>query len=117
MKRYSTFNEFWPFYLKEHSKTGTKVMHFLGTTCFLILLEEAIRRSSGWFLLAGVIVAYAFAWIGHFAIEKNKPATFQYPLFSLIGDFKMYGLMWMGKIRETSCDAISGAEKTRESGI
>jgi len=92
-----TFQEFWPYYLREHSKAGTRVTHFIGTTLLLICLEEAIRQQSAMFLLYGILCGYGFAWFGHFFIEKNRPATFRYPFLSLIADFKMYGLMWTGK--------------------
>lgn len=72
-------------------------MHFIGTTLLLICLEEAIRQANPWFVAYGVLCGYGFAWIGHFGIEKNRPATFRYPLLSLLGDFKMYAWMWTGK--------------------
>ncbi|HEY4492876.1 MAG TPA: DUF962 domain-containing protein [Acidobacteriota bacterium] len=92
-KRFRTFQEFWPYYLSEHSKRGTRVFHFVGTTLLWIFLVQAFRRSSFVYLAAGVIAGYGFAWAGHFLIEKNRPATFVYPLFSLLGDFKMYALI------------------------
>jgi hypothetical protein len=97
-KRFSTLQEFWPFYVSEHSKAGTRALHFLGTTLLLILVVLAITTRTGSYLAAGIIAAYGFAWVGHFLIEKNRPATFRYPFYSLMGDFKMYGLMWRGKM-------------------
>jgi hypothetical protein len=93
-ERLETFADFWPFYVMEHSLPMTRHLHFIGTTLLLPCLIEAIRTSSGWFLLLGMAFAYGFAWTGHFFVEKNRPATFRHPLFSLIGDFKMYGMMW-----------------------
>ena len=82
--RYNSFNEFWPYYLAEHSKPGTRLLHLMGTSIALI-------------------PGYGAAWIGHFFIEKNKPATFQYPLWSFMGDYKMIWLMLTGRIgRESS---------------
>src|SRR5262245_9760762 len=97
-KRFSTFQEFWPFYVSEHSKAGTRALHFLGTTLLLIFVVLAIMTRSGFYLAAGIVAAYGFAWTGHFLIEKNRPATFQYPFYSLLGDFRMYGLMCRGKM-------------------
>jgi len=98
-KEYKTFHEFYPYYLDEHRKKGTRITHFIGTTFFFIFLALAIVQLNPWFLLPTVIVPYAFAWVGHFFIEKNKPATFQYPWMSLKGDFKLYFEILRGKER------------------
>jgi hypothetical protein len=95
---YRNFAEFWPFYVLEHSKPGTRKLHFIGTTLLLINLIAIPVTRSVWFLLSGIVAAYGCAWIGHFVIEKNRPATFKYPFFSLLGDFKMYALMLTGKM-------------------
>jgi hypothetical protein len=97
MKR--TFSEFWPYYLAEHSKGGTRALHFLGTTLLLLCFALAVYKTSPLYLLYGILCGYGFAWIGHFFVEKNRPATFQYPLLSLLGDFKMYGLMLSGRLQ------------------
>jgi hypothetical protein len=97
MQNYKTFKEFYPFYLDQHKKTGTRITHFVGTTAFFILVLISIIYKLPWILLAGVVSAYFFAWIGHFFIEKNKPATFQYPFYSLISDFKLYFQLLTGK--------------------
>jgi hypothetical protein len=89
-RKYKSFNEFYPHYLEEHKKTGTRVMHFIGTSLFFGMLVLAYAYQNPWLILLGITLAYLNAWIGHFFIEKNKPATFQYPLWSLIGDFKLY---------------------------
>ena len=96
-KEYKTFKEFYPFYLEQHKKTGTRVTHFIGTTLFLLLLLYAMLVQQTQFILAGVASAYLFAWIGHFFIEHNKPATFKYPWMSLKGDFKLYFEILIGK--------------------
>ena len=96
-EKFNTFEEFYPFYLNEHRNTGTRVTHFIGTTLFFAWIITAIITMQPLFLLAGVITAYGFAWVGHFFIEKNKPATFKYPGMSLRGDFKMYFDIWTGK--------------------
>jgi len=97
-KRYKDFQEFWPFYVREHSKIGTRILHFIGTTSLFVFLLHAVVTGSPLSMLAGVFAGYGCAWTGHFLIEKNRPATFRYPLFSLIGDFKMYGLMLTGRM-------------------
>lgn len=96
--RFRTFEDFWPFYVGEHSRPGTRALHFAGTTIGLMNLAGAIVTLNPWLLLSGVISGYAFAWIGHFFVEKNKPATFRYPAWSFRGDFRMYGLMWRGRM-------------------
>ena len=95
--RFQSFDEFYPFYLEEHRLRGTRITHFIGTTGFFILLATAILSGNWWFLLFGIVFAYGWAWIGHFFIEKNKPATFQYPLWSLLSDFKLYFEIITGK--------------------
>jgi hypothetical protein len=78
-KEYKTFNEFYPYYLSQHCNTYCKTLHFIGTSLVIALTISSI-----------VIAGYIFAWVGHYFFEKNKPATFKYPLFSLLSDFKMY---------------------------
>jgi hypothetical protein len=94
----ATFEEFWPFYVAQHSKEGTRALHFAGTTAGLawLLAAAAFRRPH--FLLHALVSSYGLAWIGHFFVEKNRPATFTYPLWSLAADFRMYGLMWQRKM-------------------
>jgi hypothetical protein len=98
MAAYRNFAEFWPFYVLEHSKSGTRKLHFAGTTLLFVNLIAIPLTGSVWFLLAGIVSAYSCAWIGHFLIEKNRPATFKNPIFSLAGDFKMYAMMLTGKM-------------------
>ena len=97
---YRTFSDFWPFYLREHSRPVTRALHFAGTTLGLGLLVAGIVVGRGRLLLAALVVAYGLAWIGHFFVEKNRPATFRHPWWSLAGDFKMYGLMWRGRLSD-----------------
>jgi hypothetical protein len=73
-------------------------LHFVGTTLGLLIAGTALITSRPFLVLWALVAAYGFAWIGHFFIEKNRPATFQYPLWSLRGDFRMYGLMWRGRM-------------------
>ena len=92
-----TYEEFWPFYVSQHLKPATQRLHFLGTTFVLAALAAAIFVSP-WWALAMPLVGYAPAWIGHFGFERNRPATFRYPLWSLRGDFRMYRLLWLGRM-------------------
>ncbi len=97
-ERYGTFDEFWPFYVREHSKPLTRKFHFVGTAAFLALTTAALRFRRPSLFLAAAAAGYGPAWISHFFIEGNRPATFQYPLWSLIADFKMAGMMLRGEM-------------------
>jgi len=97
-KKYDSFEQFYPFYLAEHANVTCRRLHFMGSTLALILVAGAIYSGNYLWLLAAVIQGYAWAWVGHFFFEKNKPATFQYPLYSFIGDWVMYKDMAIGKI-------------------
>ncbi len=97
-ERIQTYAEFWPFYLGEHARPATRWLHFVGTQLGLVCLALAALRADWRLLLAWPVVSYGFAWVSHFFIEKNRPATFTYPWWSLISDFKMVGLMWAGKL-------------------
>ena len=95
--RYTSFTEFWPFYLGEHSKAATRRWHFIGTASLLPLFILSLSYNI-YLLLLLPISGYGFAWYSHYFVEKNRPATFIYPLWSLLGDFKMFGLMCLGKM-------------------
>lgn len=92
-----SFSEFYPYYLEEHKLRSTRILHFIGTSLALICLLLAAVRLDPWYILYGLICGYFFAWIGHFFFEKNKPATFKYPLWSLASDFKLYFDIIAGK--------------------
>jgi hypothetical protein len=96
--RIPTYAEFWPFYLREHSKATTRWLHFVGTSLGLAIAITAIMQSRALLIPAALVAAYGLAWIGHFGIEKNRPATFKYPLWSFISDFRMLGLMAVGRL-------------------
>lgn len=98
--RIPDFESFWPFYVSQHRRRGTRALHFIGTTLALLFAAAAAGTGRPYLLLWALFSGYFFAWIGHFFIEKNRPATFQYPLWSLAGDFKMYSLMWRGRMGE-----------------
>ena len=94
----ASFEEFWPEYVKAHQKKGTRILHFVGTTAAMGCLAGAAVFKSRWLLLAAPVVGYGPSWIGHFFVEKNRPATFEYPLYSFAGDWLMYRDMLMGRI-------------------
>lgn len=96
--RYQSFTEFYPFYLSQHENRICRRLHFVGSALALGLLATALVKGSALWLLPAIICPYALAWIGHFVFEKNRPATFTYPLWSFIGDWKMFGEMLRGKI-------------------
>jgi hypothetical protein len=96
---YRTFREFYPFYLSQHSNRTCRRLHFVGTTLGLVLFLHAFSTLNFWWVLAGLGVGYAFAWVGHFFFEKNRPATFTHPVYSFIGDWAMWREMLMGRIR------------------
>lgn len=96
--RYRSFREFYPFYLTEHVSRVSRRLHVIGTS--LALLSLVLGLTVNWrFLLPAPIMGYGFAWVGHFVFEKNRPATFKYPLFSLMGDFRLFGETVAGKRR------------------
>jgi hypothetical protein len=96
-KEYRSFREFYPYYLEEHAKTGTRVLHFIGTFLVIGVLIFALATQRWVWLAAIPVLGYGFAWVGHFFIEKNKPATFKYPLYSLGSDFVMFWDLLRGK--------------------
>lgn len=107
--RIESFAEFWPFYVREHRLRSTRLLHCLGTTLALVAMVAAVAL--GWWLLlvAVPVLGYGLAWISHFFIEKNRPASFSYPLWSLASDFKMWGLMITGRM-EAEAQRILGSQ-------
>jgi hypothetical protein len=93
-REYRSFAEFWPFYLREHSKPRTRALHYAGTSLVVAIAIFAAASGQWLWLLAIPLAGYGFAWIAHFKVEKNRPATFTYPLWSLVADFKMWWL-WL----------------------
>jgi len=108
-KRLASFAEFWPFYLREHSKPATRTLHYAGTTLVLGCLVAGIATGHGWLFLAMPVAGYGFAWIAHFAVERNRPATFTYPLWSLAADFVMFACWISGRLgRELARAGVKG---------
>ncbi|HKJ18619.1 MAG TPA: DUF962 domain-containing protein [Xanthomonadales bacterium] len=98
-KQYPTFREFYPFYLGEHSNRTCKLLHFIGTWVALGMFVSAAVTGNAWWVLGAFVAGYAFAWVGHFFFEKNRPATFTYPLYSFMGDWVMWKDIMIGKVR------------------
>ncbi|MGO4379983.1 Mpo1-like protein [Pseudoduganella sp. RAF19] len=97
-KRFQTFEEFYPFYLNEHRNQTCRRLHFVGSTIVLALIAAALITREWNLLWLLPVVGYGFAWVGHFFFEHNRPATFKYPLFSLMGDWVMFRDMLTGRI-------------------
>ena len=110
-QKYRTLEEFWPFYVQEHTKPVTRWLHFIGTSFIFVWLAAAVARRDPRLIVMSVVSPYAFAWAGHFFVEHNRPATFKYPLKSLLSDFVMYGKIWQGKM-DQEVARYSYAEKT-----
>ena len=96
-KRYQSLKEFYPFYLTEHSNPTSRILHFIGTGLVLLLIPAALLFHNAQLLLLMPFVGYGFAWVGHFFFEKNKPATFKYPAYSLASDFILFFDLLSGK--------------------
>lgn len=105
--RFQSFDEFWPYYVSEHAHPACRALHYIGTTNALVFALITAITANPWFLLAIPLSSYSCAWVGHFFIEKNRPATFTYPLWSLLGDFKMYGLFLTGRMK-AEVDKVTG---------
>jgi hypothetical protein len=93
-----TYREFWSHYLSVHSHSSTRRLHFIGTALAFTFPVLAVATSNWWLLLGAPICGYGFAWAGHFFIEKNEPAAFSSPLWSLISDFRMFFLWCCGRL-------------------
>ena len=96
--KFNSFKEFYPFYLSEHSKRSTKILHMIGSIGVILMISYSFYSSNTKILYYLPIVGYGFAWIGHFFFEKNRPATFTYPLYSFIGDWIMLKDIFLGKV-------------------
>jgi len=97
--RFQSFAEFYPYYLAEHSNPVCRRLHYVGSLLVLAILATALITGQWLWLLAMPVAGYGFAWIGHFIFEKNRPATFKYPFYSLMGDWVMLKDAFTGRIR------------------
>lgn len=98
-ERFQSFAAFYPYYLQEHSNATCRRLHYVGSLLVLAILAYALLSQQWAWLLAMPLAGYGFAWVGHFVFEKNRPATFQYPLYSLMGDWVMLKDAFTGRIR------------------
>ncbi len=99
LRTFSNYDEFFRFYLEQHSSRGNRVMHACGTVLGLCAVITAFALGHPWFALLWLPIGYGFAWTGHFLLEHNKPATFGHPFWSFISDFRMLALMVRGKLK------------------
>ena len=99
MSAYASFREFYPFYLGEHRDVNCRRMHFAGSTLVLAVIALAVTTGHLAWLWLVPVAGYGFAWVGHFAFEKNRPATFRHPLYSLMGDWVMYWDVLRGRVK------------------
>ena len=98
-RSFSSFAEFYPFYLSEHANRTCRRLHFAGSTLALLCLLALVVTGNPWWIAGGLLAGYGFAWVGHFGFEKNKPASFKRPLYSFMGDWVMYRDIWAGNIK------------------
>lgn len=110
MRTHKSFAEFWPYYLREHARPRTRALHYAGTT-LVVLIAAGAALTGNWLLLLAIPLAgYGFAWTAHALVERNRPATFSYPAWSLAADFKMWWL-WLTRRLEPELKA-AGIRRT-----
>jgi len=97
-QRYTSFREFWPHYLREHARPAMRAYHYAGTSLVVAIGAGAVATRKWWLLAAMPVAGYGFAWAGHAFAERNRPATFTYPAWSLRADWKMWSLWLTGRI-------------------
>jgi hypothetical protein len=97
-KLYRSFADFYPFYLREHANRTSRRLHFIGSCVAIALLVAAVATGVWWLVAVALVEGYAFAWVGHFFFEHNRPATFKYPLLSLMGDWRLWWDIVTGRI-------------------
>jgi len=92
------FASFWPYYVSQHMRRGTRAMHYAGTWVALLAILGAAVTATWWLVPLGIATTYAFAWVSHYAIEKNRPASFVYPGYSFAGDLVLFARISTGRI-------------------
>jgi hypothetical protein len=97
--RFASFGEFYPYYLSEHRDRTCRRLHFVGTSLVLLVIALALATLNARLLLLAPLAGYGFAWVGHFVFEKNRPATFSHPFYSLAADFVLFRDILTGRIR------------------
>jgi hypothetical protein len=108
MTRSATYKEFWPRYLREHARPGTRRLHYLGTGAGLVAAVYALATQTWAALLILPLAGYGLAWLGHAAVERNRPATFTHPLWSLVSDYRMFFLWIAGRLDRALAEAGVG---------
>jgi len=98
-ERSASYSEFWPFYLREHAEPATRYLHYAGTLLGTAILLFALATQTWWAVLLWPLAGYGFAWVSHAFVEKNKPATFTHPFWSLISDYRMTFLALTGQLK------------------
>ncbi|WP_443750493.1 Mpo1-like protein [Asticcacaulis solisilvae] len=106
-ERYTTYSAFFDFYLSEHEKPLTRALHYCGSACGISALILTVTTANLLWIPAGLVSGYGFAWIAHFFVEHNKPATFKYPLWSFLGDYHMFALWLTGRLNKRRAAAKS----------
>lgn len=96
--RFRSFDEFWPFYLREHARPATRVVHVGGTWAAVLVLVLGVLTGPWWLVLLAPVIGYGCAWVSHLFIERNRPATFTYPAWSLRGDLRLAWLAALGRL-------------------
>ncbi len=110
---YASFRDFYPYYLSEHRNPTCRKLHFVGSWLVLGIIAATALTRNAWLLLLVPVAGYGFAWVGHFVFEKNRPATFKHPLYSLLGDWVMFWQLLTGKIRFEEPDPGAGQSSDR----
>ncbi len=115
-----TFAEFWPYYVRQHARAATRLLHAIGSSLAIVVVAVALAVDP-WLLLLAPVVGYGFAWYAHFFVERNRPATFGHPFFSLAADYRMLFLMIAGRMddevaRHCTTPAAAAGDAVRAHG-